>query len=321
MGLLMAAGLLLFADSRSAYPQQPKPDNPPTNKPPGLILKSTPSNSARDSAPPKIEQLSDLASRLLHYTGDAGCQKGNCRVLVTDFVFPDGATIPNGVKWADELSLLFADQKNSIQVIDRSLFKDFWGKAHISSKLQTSEPVARWMARHFDATVVLVGQARMITDDVVQLSARFLNASDENLISPSSEVNLRLTITSAVFCPVTELQVRPILPPFPETIDGEKIYRAGSNGVTVPSCHHTPNPPSTEASRRANFSGTILIEGVVGIDGAMKAVRILQGAPFDLNETVLETIKSWKCTPGTLEGKPVASFVPIEVTIRTFPQH
>lgn len=91
--------------------------------------------------------------------------------------------------------------------------------------------------------------------------------------------------------------------------------------MTLPSCHHTPNPPSTEASSRANFSGTILIEGVVGIDGAMKAVRIVQGAPFGLNETVLETIKSWKCKPATLEGKPVASFVPIEVTIRTFPQH
>jgi hypothetical protein len=217
--------------------------------------------------------------------------------------------------------LLFAEEKNSIQVIDRSLFKDFWGKAHLSTKLQTSEPVARWIARHFDATVVLVGQARMIADDVVQLSARFLNASDENLISPSAEVNLRLTISSAAFSPVTEFPVPSTLPLFPAAIDGEEVYRAGSQGVSVPSCYYTPNPPSTEASRSANFSGTLLVEGVVGIDGAMKAVRIVQGAPFDLNETVLETIKAWKCKPAALEGKPVASVVPIEVTIRTFPQH
>jgi hypothetical protein len=321
LGIFLAAGLLSLAVSQSAYPQQPKPGDPQASKPPRLILKSAPSNSARDSAPPKIEQLSDLASRLLRYTGDAGCQKDNCKVLVTGFVFPDGATIPNGVRWADELSLLFADQKDSIQVIDRQLFKDFWGKAHLSAKLQNSEPVARWMARHFDATVVLIGQARMITDDVVQFSARFLNASDENLISPSAEVDLRLTITSADFSPITQFPVPSILPPFPDTIDGEKVYHAGTQGVSVPSCYYTPNPPSTEASRRANFSGTLLIEGVIGLDGAMKAVRIVQGAPFDLYETVLETIKAWKCKPAALEGKPVASVVPIEVTIRTFPQH
>jgi len=237
LGLWLAVVLLSRAVSQSAYPQQPKPADPQASKPPRLILKSTPSNSAGDSAPLKIEQLTDLASRLLHYTGDAGCQEDNCKVLVTDFVFPDGATIPNGIQWADELSLLFADQKNSIQVIDRSLFKDFWEKARISAKLQNSEPVVRWMARRFEATVVLVGQASMITDDVVQLSARFLNASDENLISPSAEVNLRLTITSADFSPITQFLVPSILPPFPDTIDGEKVYHAGTQGVSVPSCY------------------------------------------------------------------------------------
>jgi TonB family protein len=321
LGILLASGLLSLAVSQPAYSQQPKLIDPQASKPPKIILKIAPSNSVEDSAPPKIEHLSDLAFRLLHYTGDAGCQKSNCQVLVTDFVFPDGTTIPNGVQWADELSLLFADQKNSTEVIDRSLFKDFWEKAHLSAKLQNSEPVARWMARYFDATVVLVGQARMITDDVVQLSARFLNASNENLISPSSEVNLRLTITLTAVSPVTELSVLPIVPPFPDTIDGEKIYRAGAQGVGLPSCYYTPSPPSTETSRSAKFSGTILIEGVVGLDGAMKAVRIVQGAPFGLNDTALEAIKSWKCKPATLEGKPVASFVPIEVTFRSFPQH
>jgi TonB-like protein len=257
LGILLAAGLLSLADTRLSYPQEPKPDDPQAKKPPRLILKSAPSNSAGDSAPPKIEQLSDLASRLLHYTGDAGCQKGACKVLVTDFVFPDGTTVPNGVQWADELALLFADQKNSIQVIDRSLFKDFWEKARISAKLQNSEPVARCS----------------------------------------------------------------ILPPFPDTIDGEKVYHAGTQGVSVPICYYTPNPPSTEASRRANFSGTLLIEGVVGVDGTMRALRIVQGAPFGLNETALETFKSWKCKPATFEGKPVATIVPIEEKIQTSPQH
>lgn len=77
---------------------------------------------------------------------------------MTDFVFPDGLTFPNGIKWEDDLSSLFADQQKSIQVVDRALFKDLLKTERISATLQNSEAGARWLARHFNATVVFVGQ-------------------------------------------------------------------------------------------------------------------------------------------------------------------
>jgi hypothetical protein len=107
-----------------------------------------------DSAPPEIEHLPNLAGRLLHHAADAGCHKDDCKILVTDFVFPDGSTFPNGIQWAD-----------------RTQFKGFLNQEGISPKLQSSEPTARWLGKQFDVTVVFVGQAKMINEGVVPLSA------------------------------------------------------------------------------------------------------------------------------------------------------
>ena len=317
--LLGAVGFLSFAAFQSAYPQQPAPSGPHASKPPGLILKVAPPNSAGDSAPPKIEQLSDLASRLLRYTSDAGCKKNDCKILVTNFVFPDGNTSAYGNRLADDLSSLIAQLDKTIGMVDRKLLQDLLQEQRISSKLQNSESGARWLGTELNATLVLVGEVKKIENALVEVSGRFLNVNDENRIGPSAEVNL-LVDQVGEFLPTDGLLPLPLLPLLPATLVGEKIYRAGLE-ISVPSCNSTTNAPSTEAASRANFSGTIFAEGVVGADGAMKAVRIVKGAPFGLDEEVIKALRTWKCNPGTLEGKPVATLIPIEVTIRTFRQH
>jgi hypothetical protein len=132
---------------------------------------------------------------LLHHAADTDCHKYDCEILVTDFAFSDGATFPNGIQWTDDLSSLFTTEK-SIQVADRTQFEDILNQERIPPRLQSAEVTARWLGKQFNATVVLVGQAKMIKEDAVQLSARFLNVSDANLISPSSEVNLQAKATT-----------------------------------------------------------------------------------------------------------------------------
>ena len=232
-----------------------------------------------------------------------------------DFAFPDGATFPNGIQWADDLSSLFATEK-SIQVADRTQFEDFLNQERIPPRLQNSEATARWLGKQFNATVVLVGQAKMIREDVVQLSARFLNVSDSNLIGPSSEVNLQVKATTGDLSPLNGLRSPPSLPPFPETVNGEKVYRGGVNGVGIPSCYYMPNPNYTEAAREAGFSGIVTTEGAVGSDGLVRAVRIVTGAPFGIDEAVIKTMSTWKCKPAVLDGKPVATVVPFETNFR-----
>jgi hypothetical protein len=161
----------------------------------------------------------------MHHAVDAGCRPGECKILVTDFVFPDGAPFPNGIQWADDLSSLFVSQEKKIQVVGRDLFKNLLQKEQISAKLQNSEPAARWLGKQFDASVVLVGKARMIGETIVELSARFLSVNDKNLIGPSSEVNLQVISPKTDIGGLTGLPAPLPLPSFPDTVDGEKCIR------------------------------------------------------------------------------------------------
>jgi TonB family protein len=314
--VFLAYALLNCAFSASVFAQQSG------QAPPVRVGNPThlnfPAISKSHSAPPEIEHLPDLAARLLRHAADADCHPGDCKILVTDFVFPDGLTFPNGIKWADDLSSLFADQQKSIQVADRILFKDFLERERISARLQNSEPVARGLASHFNATVVLVGQARMIKEDVVQLSARFLSVNHSDLIGPSSEVNLLVDQAPAGLDPTDGLLPRPPLPPLPGTMNGEGVYQGGVQGSGLPSCYYMPSPPYTEDARSTQFSGIIIVEGVVGSDGAVRAVRIVKGAPFGLDESVVKTVSTWMGKPAMLDGKPVATVVPLEMNFRLY---
>ena len=298
------------------FSQQPQ-EAPQERKP--LILRPLPPGaSANDSGVVEIGHLEDLASRLLHHAPDAGCQPGDCTILVTDFVFPDGFTSPNGIQWANQLSTLFASSEKHFHVVDRSLFKAFLEKERISAKLQNSEGTARWLGKQFNAKVVLVGHTRHIKDNIVELSARFLNVNDDNLIGPSSEADLLVEQSPTTLHPTDGLAPRPPLLPIPNTVNGEKVYQAGVSGAGYPTCEYMPNPPYTEAAREAHFTGTVIAEGVVGSDGALRALRIVKGAPFGLNEEVIKTMSTWRCKPAMLDGKPIATFVSLEANFRLF---
>ena len=317
LGIFLAAGLLSLAVSQLAYPQQPKPGDPQASKPPWLILKSAPSNSARDSASPKIEQLSDLASRLLHYTGDAGCQKGNCKILVTNFILTTGYASPYGIQAADELAQEFARQDKTVQIIDRNLFRDQLHQLEVEQipiSILNSENVARWLGLKLGATIVLVGTAKGLPNsNAVELSARFLNSLDDKKIGPSAEVNLTPSESLPDLSPIA----LPQLPPLPESFLGERVYRAGVNGVSVPNCSYMPSPPYTDDARTFRFSGTVLIEGVVRPDGTVKSFRFIRGAPYGLDKAIFQTLNTWRCKPAALEGKPVSVFVSFEFTFRS----
>jgi len=314
--VFLTCALFGCAVCRPAVAQQPT-QAPPFRVPDPIHL-NFPVPSKIDSTPVDIEHLPDLAARLLHHAADAGCHKDDCKILVTDFVFPDGSTVPNGIQWADDLSSLFTNEETSIHVADRARFKDFLSQQGIPAKLQNSEPTARWLGKQFNATVVLVGQAKMVKDDVVQLSARFLNVSDSNLIGPSSEVNLQVKAATGDLSVLSGLASPPSLPPFPETVNGEKVYRGGVNGVGLPSCYYMPSPNYTEAAEEARFSGVVTVEGVVGSDGLVRAVRIVKGAPFGLSDSVVRTVSTWKCKPAMLGEKPVATIVPFEMHFSLF---
>jgi protein TonB len=100
---------------------------------------------------------------------------------------------------------------------------------------------------------------------------------------------------------------------------GGGVFHAGINGVGTPSCFYMPQPPYSDEARKAKYSGIVLVDVVVTADGRMTQMRVIKSPGLGLDETTINTLRTWRCKPANgPNGKPVAVQVPIEVTFRLY---
>jgi len=100
---------------------------------------------------------------------------------------------------------------------------------------------------------------------------------------------------------------------------GGGLFRAGVNGVGSPSCFYMPNPPYSEEARKAKYSGVVLVEAVVSVDGHVTPQRVIRSPGLGLDETTLQTMKTWRCKAATgPNGRLVPTLVSFEVSFRLY---
>src|SRR5262245_55547632 len=97
---------------------------------------------------------------------------------------------------------------------------------------------------------------------------------------------------------------------------------AGSTSVSWPQGHTRSSylwpvqdvkPIYPAEASAAGAEGDVVIEAVIGRDGAVTSARVLQGVPL-LNIPALDAVRQWKYTLTRLNGQPVD--VMATVTIR-----
>ncbi len=316
--LVLAGGLLAFLGATPAYAQQSGQSNPQAVNADATRSDSSPVLT-KNVPQQELPSVSVFASRLAEILGSVKCHdKRDCTILVADFVSPEGYTSSYGVHLADELSAELARQKSGIPVTNRGLLGRHLSvlrEERVPADLQRSPSVMRWLGKQLNASVVLVGEIEGHTSSTVQLSAHFLSVEDPKLKSPTAGVALPLPASLAELSASDPL---PALPLQPETVNGERVYRAGAQGVGMPKCYYTPNPPYTDEARKFRLSGTVLLLALVEANGSLKPLRIERGLPFGINEYSLKLLPTWKCSPAMLDGNPVAALIPIEITFRLF---
>jgi TonB family protein len=101
---------------------------------------------------------------------------------------------------------------------------------------------------------------------------------------------------------------RPITP-------SAEVQKAGG-AVTQPTLIHKVDPPYSEEARVAKYSASVLIQLVVGTDGAAQNLKVVKPAGFGLDDCALVTISQWKFKPGEKEGSPVPVSATVEVNFR-----
>lgn len=89
-------------------------------------------------------------------------------------------------------------------------------------------------------------------------------------------------------------------------------------GVSAPHVIYDPEPEYSEEARKAKYQGVVVLQVIVGADGRPWDVRVARSLGLGLDEKALEAVRQWRFDPGTMNGRPVAVVVNVEVNFRLY---
>jgi len=85
-----------------------------------------------------------------------------------------------------------------------------------------------------------------------------------------------------------------------------------SQGVSQGLLVHKVQPTYPPLARQARIQGTVVLEALIGKDGAIQNLHVVSGHPM-LTNAALEAVKEWKYKPYYLNGEPVEVSTTINV--------
>ena len=88
--------------------------------------------------------------------------------------------------------------------------------------------------------------------------------------------------------------------------------------MTEPVPIYKPEPPYVEGARAQGVEGTITMMIVIGKDGSVHDVQLKKGIDSWLDESAVQTVRTWKFKPATLDGRPVPVRVLVEISFSLF---
>jgi protein TonB len=94
------------------------------------------------------------------------------------------------------------------------------------------------------------------------------------------------------------------------------ITRVRQGGLVKPAqVIHRVEPKYPEMALKMRVSGTVELEGVIGVDGRLRELKIIKAHPL-FAKAALEAVSQWVYEATTLNGDPVEVIAPILVTFR-----
>ena len=125
----------------------------------------------------------------------------------------------------------------------------------------------------------------------------------QNVILSVGSIAERVTVTAAG-------QPRPPLPPgTPQRI------RVGGN-VIAANLISQVKPIYPQTAREAGVEGTVHLQGIIGADGTLIALRALSSNDADLTNAALEAVRQWRYRPTLLNNEPVEVLTDIDVEFK-----
>ncbi|MGA7709859.1 MAG: energy transducer TonB [Acidobacteriaceae bacterium] len=95
-------------------------------------------------------------------------------------------------------------------------------------------------------------------------------------------------------------------------VENQDIHQVGG-AVLPPKVIHAPMPKYTTAARRARLEGHCIVELVVDAQGRPQDIHVKKTLDGGLDKNAIKAVKKYRFTPATMNGKPVAVLIDIDV--------
>jgi TonB family protein len=124
-------------------------------------------------------------------------------------------------------------------------------------------------------------------------------------------------VSGAVTATALSFEVTPQADSSTAVATNEKIYHVG-NGVTPPVLTYSVDAKFSKKAKDAKYQGVSVVSCIVDTHGMPQHVRTVRKLGMGLDEKALEAVRQYRFKPGTLNGKPVAVVVTIEVNFHIY---
>ncbi len=182
---------------------------------------------------------------------------------------------------------------------------------------RTSHPTTQFVNHALVAPVAIPRRPLAIEDPVLVSQSYGVTGGVANGARDGIEGGVLDSIIRSASPPA---QPPPLVPPAPAApapqaapAQPQRIHLGGR--VKMARLLHRVEPEYPVIARQMRVSGVVEIEGVIGVDGRMREVRLVSGHPL-LARAALEAVRQWIYEPTTLNGVPVEVVAPITVTFR-----
>jgi homoserine O-acetyltransferase len=81
---------------------------------------------------------------------------------------------------------------------------------------------------------------------------------------------------------------------------------------------YQPDPPYTESARKARVEGTVVLWASIAVDGTVKDLGVQRSLRPDLDESAVNTVKTWRFKPAMKNGMAVPVRINIEVNFKLY---
>jgi TonB family protein len=135
---------------------------------------------------------------------------------------------------------------------------------------------------------------------------------DEALVRAVEPLGLKVVFGDGVILigpPTEKVMVNPATGAFFKRVDPPPPpppgYERVGGDVKAPQVLTRVDPTYTDEARKERIAGIVILEALLGEDGAVRDVKVLKGLPFGLDQAAADAVRQWTFLPAMKDGKPV----------------